>query len=151
MIPDSKRFAFSHSPGNVLILPFGEIVNDDDISSDGSDIIIEVQQLLGDNKVTTSHVNRIKRLAGPELNETTELVTAALHSKQRFEVDYITTWRLVDNDIQLQVHWKGWQECDRTWENAVTLHEDVPATVINYLQEVQNDHVKLRDLLHTLN
>ena len=86
----------------------------------------------------------------PDLHETTELITAALHSKQRFEVDYITAWRLVDNDIQLQVHWKGWQECDRTWEETSVLHEDVPDVVINYLQNVQEEHVKLRDLLHTL-
>ena len=114
-----------------------------------SNFVYEVQ-LLGENTVTRAHLNRIKRLAGPNLHETTELIMAALHSKQRFEVDYITAWRLVDNDIQLQVHWKGWQECDRTWEDTRLLHEDVPDTVINYLNEVQDEHVKLRDLLHTL-
>ena len=47
MIPDSKRFAFSHSPGNVLILPFGEIVNDDDISGG---VILLVSQEFPQNK-----------------------------------------------------------------------------------------------------
>ena len=73
-----------------------------------------------------------------------------MHSAQRYEVEYITAWRMEDNDVQLLVHWRGWEECDRTWENATTLYEDVPDIVINYLLTVKDEHVKLQELLHSL-
>jgi len=120
-----------------------------EITDTVSPFVYEVR-LMGDHKKVLSHVNRIKRLSGPELRQSATLISSALHSAQRFEVEYITGWKMNDNDIQLQVHWRGWQECDRTWENAVSLHEDVPDIVINYLQTVRHEHAKLQELLHTL-
>ena len=107
-------------------------------------------RLIGGRKKFVTHVNRIKRLSGPELYQSAELRSSAMHSAQRYEVEYITAWRMEDNDVQLLVHWRGWEECDRTWENATTLYEDVPDIVINYLLTVKDEHVKLQELLHSL-
>jgi len=120
-----------------------------EITDTKSEFVYEVR-LLGDQKKLHAHVNRIKRLSGPELRKKAELISSELHSAQRFEVDYITAWKMHDSDIQLQVHWSGWQECDRTWERATSLYEDVPDTVVNYLQAVKHEHVKLQELLHSL-
>ena len=50
-----------------------------------------------------AHVIRIKRFAGPQLNETVELQQYALHVNHRFEVEEIVDWRLEDSQIQLKV------------------------------------------------
>ena len=116
-----------------------------------SDFVFKLR-LIGNKKgkVHVAHVTRMKRFAGPELQATAELVTAAQHTSHTFEVEAFVDWRLHDNEVHLLVHWLGWDICDRTWEPARSLYEDVPNMVINYLKAVKGEHAKLSDLLHTL-
>ena len=55
-----------------------------------------------------------------------------------------------DNQIELQVHWQGWAVCDRTWEPATALYQDVPNTVINYLNSIRDENPRIQELINTL-
>ena len=107
--------------------------------------------LIGDpNNEMNVHINRIKRLAGHDLNRTAQLVKSALHNNQSFQVENIVGWRMNDNEIELQIHWLGWDVCDRTWEPATSLYQDVPNLVINYLNGIRDEHARIRELINTL-
>ena len=121
------------------------------IDNAGGPFVYRVHLIGEPQRILTVHINRIKRLAGHELNQTAELVKSALHNDQRFQVQEIVGWRMHDNQIELHIHWKGWDVCDRTWEPATSMYQDVPDIVINYLTQIRNEHVRIGELLNTLN
>ena len=58
----------------------------------------------------------------------------AVNDCQRFEVKSLDDWRLdSDQQLELLVQWRGFQEEDKTWEAVAVLLEDVPVLVRGFL------------------
>ena len=54
------------------------------------------------------------------------------------------------HQVELLIHWKGWEETDRTWESAEGPPEDIPNTVLNYLRSHATESDVIDDLVATL-
>lgn len=77
--------------------------------------------LLGDpmDRVKPVHWTRIKKFAGPEFATTVALTNRAQHDRQKFYIDDMRDWRMLENGaIEILVKWRGFEE---TWEPALEL------------------------------
>ena len=116
-----------------------------------SDFVYTVRMIGTTNKPIEVHVARMKRFAGKEFFCNPELVHSAQHDAGTFEVEDIIDWRIGDShEAELLIHWKGWEESDRTWESAMSLYEDIPNTVLNYLRSHATESDVIDDLVATL-
>ena len=95
-----------------------------------------VVRLLGDTEETNVHWRRMRRLAGPALTVTKEMVEGAQHDKQRFKVESFADWSVnTDGEVDLLVKWRGHDESNDTWEPLAQLVADVPVLVAKYVKE----------------
>jgi hypothetical protein len=118
------------------------------ITGTKSDFVYTVKMIGTENKSIEVHVARMKRFAGKEFTCSPDLVHSAQHDAGSFEVEDILDWKMNDsNEVELMIHWKGWEEADRTWEKAESLHEDIPGTVLKYLREQQEESDAIADLI----
>ena len=108
-------------------------------------------RLIGTTKVEVAHVYRIKRFAGKDFERTAEITHSAQHDAVVFEVENIKGWKVnEDGQVMLRVHWRGWEDEDDSWENAITLHEDVPTIVDEYLRAHEDAHSAISETLAVL-
>ena len=102
-----------------------------------NDSVYEVQHLVT-HKLTEAHIRRIKFSCDAELDIVVQLTD---HISQQetscYEVEDICAWQYNDEAMQheVQVKWLGFSEHENTWENIETMHEDVPALVLRYIEE----------------
>ena len=76
-----------------------------------------VVRLLGEMEETNVHWRRLRRLSGPALTVTKELVEGAQHDKQRFKVESFADWSVnADGEVDLLVKWRGHDDTNDTWE-----------------------------------
>ena len=57
---------------------------------------------------------------------------SALHGLQRFLVEEFLGWRIVRDQTQVHVKWRGYEET--TCQTLKALHEDVPYLVNKYVE-----------------
>ena len=95
-----------------------------------------VVRLLGDDRESCVHWRRMRRLAGPGVHITKELVEGAQHDKQKFLVDKFEDWVVnTEGEVDLLVKWRGHDDDNNTWEPLEQLVADVPVLVANYVKE----------------
>ena len=80
----------------------------------------------------------MRRLAGPDLKPSEEVVASALHDRHKFVVEKFEDWILDDGDAELLVRWKNHTDDERTWEPLEQLMQDVPELVRKYITSVGN-------------
>ena len=95
-----------------------------------------VVRLLGDDKESNVHWRRMRRLAGPGIAITKELVESAQHDKQKFLVESFQDWAVnTDGEVDLLVKWRGHDDSNNTWEPLEQLVADVPVLVATYVKK----------------
>ena len=96
-----------------------------------------VVRLLGDgDRGSRVHWRRMRRLAGPGVRVTKELVEGAQHDKQRFLVERFEDWVVnTDGEVDLLVKWCGHDDDNNTWEPLEQLVADVPVLVGKYVKD----------------
>ena len=95
-----------------------------------------VVRLLGEDKEANVHWRRMRRLAGPGIAITKELVESAQHDKQKFLVESFEDWAVnTDGEVDLLVKWRGHDDDNNTWEPLEQLVVDVPVLVATYVKE----------------
>ena len=115
-----------------------------------SDFVYTVRMIGTTNKPTEVHA-RMKRFAGKEFFCSPDIVHLAQHDSGTFEVEEIVDWKIGDShQVELLIHWKGWEETDRTWEIPEVLHEDIQNTVLNYLRDHAAESDVIDDMVATL-
>ena len=95
-------------------------------------------RLLGDDDTSTVHWKKMRRLAGPELNPSEEVVASALHDRHKFVVEKFDDWIVDDQAAELFVRWKNHGDDARTWEPMEQLLQDVPKMVEKYVTMVDD-------------
>ena len=93
-------------------------------------------RLLGDTDKSTVHWKKMRRLAGPELDPSEEVIAIALHDRHKFVVEKFEDWIVDDGDAKLFVRWKNHGDEERTWEPLEQLTQDVPEKVAKYVEQV---------------
>ena len=95
-----------------------------------------VVRLLGDVRESVVHWRKMRRLAGPGLAVTKELVEVAQHDVQKFKVEKFLDWAVnTDGEVDVLVQWRGHDDTNNTWEPLPQLVADVPATVAKYVKD----------------
>ena len=94
-----------------------------------------VVRLLGDARESVVHWRKMRRLAGPGLAVTKELVEGAQHDLQKFKVEKFLDWAVnTDGEVDMLVQWRGHDDTNNTWEPLTQLVADVPALVAKYVK-----------------
>ena len=95
-----------------------------------------VVRLLGDDRESNVHWRRMRRLAGPGVHITKELVEGAQHDKQKFLVENFEDWTVnTDGEVDMLVKWRGHDDDNNTWEPMEQLVQDVPVLVAKYVKD----------------
>lgn len=107
-----------------------------------SDFLFEVEDLRsGDRKVV--HGTRIKFFRNKEFNVTSDCEEQLVFQAEEYcVVDEIQDIRVQDGEVQVVVRWKGFQDEEPGWEDISVMKEDVPALVVDFLNEMRDSGTK---------
>ena len=95
-----------------------------------------VVRLLGDAKEANVYWQKMRRLAGPRLTQTKELIESAQHDLQKFKVEQFLDWAVnTDGEVDVLVKWRSHDDTNNTWEPLPQLVLDVPALVAKYVKD----------------
>ena len=92
------------------------------------------------------NVSRVKPYLGPLPGQPVSRPSPIQVSKERdeeYEVDYIVASRIYRRQLQYLVHWKGYEEHERTWEPASNV-KNAPLVVERFYKENPSAPQKLR-------
>jgi hypothetical protein len=104
-----------------------------------SDWVVEVEDLIHKKK-TQVHISRIRFYCDKHLAVTTDVVEQYAWDCQKWEVEKLLDLRKSNRRLELLVAWKGFQECDNSWEPVARLMKDVPQLCREY--KVPHPHLK---------
>jgi RNase H-like domain found in reverse transcriptase/Reverse transcriptase (RNA-dependent DNA polymerase)/Integrase core domain/Integrase zinc binding domain len=99
-----------------------------------SQFVFEVEDLLT-KIVTPVHSTRLRFYHDPSLSVTADILAHLAHQTQGYEVDALLDLRY-DPEAKaflIQVSWLGFEATDNTWEPLLTLYEDIPSAVLQFL------------------
>eukprot|EP00924_Labyrinthula_sp_SR-Ha-C_P005958 snap_masked-scaffold_14-processed-gene-10.27-mRNA-1 protein AED:0.28 eAED:0.28 QI:0/0/0/0.5/1/1/2/0/140 len=74
------------------------------------------------------------------------LVSYSSNRKQeQLEIESIVGCRLAadNNSFEFKIRWLGFEQDQDTWEPAVTIYEDVPILVTSYIQNMNDNNLKM--------
>ena len=100
-------------------------------------------RLLGEDKQSTVHWQKMRRLAGPEMQIDEEITATALHDRHQFRVEQFDDWIMEGDEADLLVRWQNHGVEERTWESLQQLYEDVPEMVTKYVEQVGDPELEL--------
>ena len=92
------------------------------------------------------NVSRVKPYLGPLPSQPVSRPSPIQVSEERdeeYEVDYIVASRIYRRQLQYLVHWKGYEEHERTWEPASNV-KNAPLVVKRFYKENPSAPQKLR-------
>ena len=82
------------------------------------------------------HWQKMRRLAGPRLTQTNELIESAQHDLQKFKVEQFLDWAVnTDGEVDVLVKWRSHDDTNNTWEPLSQLVLDVSALVAKYVKD----------------
>ena len=92
------------------------------------------------------NVSRVKPYLGPLPGQPRPgLVRVSEERDEEYEVDYIVASRIYKRQLQYLVHWKGYEEHERTWEPLSNL-KNSPLVVERFYKENPSAPRRLRML-----
>lgn len=93
------------------------------------------------------HGSRLKFYCDPSLAVTEEILELVASQSTKIGVEDVVGHRWNDRTKQweLMIKWRGLQEQENSWEPFVTMHEDIPNMVADYLET--NDVAELQALI----
>jgi len=92
------------------------------------------------------NVSRVKPYLGPLPGQPRPgLVRVSEERDEEYEVDYIVASRIYKRQLQYLVHWKGYEEHERTWEPLSNL-KNSPLVVERFYKENPSAPHRLRML-----
>jgi hypothetical protein len=116
-----------------------------------NDHVYEVQHLVTEN-VTEAHVRRMKFYCDAELDMTVPLADHVVAEEGRpYEVEDVCAWRFNKDSMihEVEIKWLGFSDLENTWEDITVMYEDVPDSVLHFLDHTcsAQDRKKLRAVL----
>ena len=101
-----------------------------------SDFVFEIQHLVS-GKTENAHGSRLKLFRNADFNVTTD----CLENIKFQDGEYSVIQKLLDvrsglSGIEVQVLWKGFDSEEPTWESADVLIENVPALMIDFINDL---------------
>jgi hypothetical protein len=95
------------------------------------------------------HASRLRMFADKDLDVTKTLVESAVHDLQFYDIEKIAGWRVSDDtgEIELRIHWLGFEASERTWEPIAQVSKDQGRLVKKWLSKNHKKHPLLRGLL----
>ena len=91
-----------------------------------------------------AHIERLQFYNDSNLDVTFDLKENAANNSFGYEIDYFVDIREIDDVVQLLVHWRGFEDIDRTWQYLDDLLEDAPKLVHKWLKKnKKNELVKI--------
>jgi hypothetical protein len=108
--------------------------------------VFEVENII-DKKKQIVHGDRVRYYDDAQLNITEEIKAQFAHDNFSYEVKDFIGARINPETglVQLLVEWKGFTTDESTWEDLVTLHEDVPVLVAKYASKLKSENHELYD------
>ena len=92
-------------------------------------------------KQKTTHSFRLQKYDGTATDIDQRIKANYLHMNGRFVVDEIYDIRSSGKGYQMKVKWKGFPDGMDSWEEVDTSWEDVPASVIDFLEKTRNTNL----------
>jgi hypothetical protein len=112
-----------------------------------SDYVFDVEDLA--TKVVTSvHSTRLRFFHDASLDITADLHAHLAHQNQCYEVKALRQLRY-DSEAKafsVLVSWSGFEEADDTWEPLLTLHQDIPREILDFLRRLPDRPLAMRAL-----
>eukprot|EP00924_Labyrinthula_sp_SR-Ha-C_P010395 snap_masked-scaffold_23-processed-gene-5.50-mRNA-1 protein AED:0.52 eAED:0.53 QI:0/0/0/1/1/1/2/0/858 len=102
-----------------------------------------VESLLG--KTRTVHSSRIWFYSHTRPIGSKKLKALFVHNFKQLEIESIVGCRLAadNNSCEFKIRWLGFEQDQDTWEPAVTIYEDVPILVTSYVQNMDDNNLKM--------
>eukprot|EP00924_Labyrinthula_sp_SR-Ha-C_P010872 maker-scaffold_47-augustus-gene-0.0-mRNA-1 protein AED:0.42 eAED:0.43 QI:0/0/0/0.5/0/0/2/0/348 len=102
-----------------------------------------VESLLG--KTRTVHSSRIWFYSHTRPIGSKKLKALFVHNFKQLEIESIVGCRLAadNNSFEFKIRWLGFEQDQDTWEPAVTIYEDVPILVTSYVQNMDDNNLKM--------
>eukprot|EP00924_Labyrinthula_sp_SR-Ha-C_P015633 snap_masked-scaffold_4-processed-gene-5.43-mRNA-1 protein AED:1.00 eAED:1.00 QI:0/0/0/0/1/1/3/0/275 len=102
-----------------------------------------VESLLG--KTRTVHASRIWFYAHTRPLGSKKLKALFIHNFKQLEIESIVGCRLAadNNSFEIKIRWLGFEQDQDTWEPAVTIYEDAPILVTSYIQNMDDNNLKM--------
>ena len=113
-----------------------------------SDWVVVVEDLISKKKEAV-HITRLRFYCDKYLHVSTELVRQYAFDCEKWVVDKLKRirWPEQNNDIEILVSWKGFEEAEDSWEPMARLAHDVPVLCAKFVSEGTELHEQYQTLL----
>eukprot|EP00736_Rhodelphis_marinus_P010118 Rmarinus@m.1923 len=105
--------------------------------------VFRVKHLVSLEELTV-HASRMRYFDNASLDVTEELRAIAGHIQTEYVPERIVSWREDGGSLFFEVHWKGFEEAEATFEPFEQLKEDVPELLCAYLEEHRSESQALQ-------